>query len=731
MSRRVAIVLLAFALEFPGLSRGAGAPALPVPQKKPVTIEALANPPKSAPQPGAPIWAPDGKRFLYTESGKLWLFDLSTRAKKELLAMQALEAAAVKPPAPERFDFTNRRVQEPEFQWGCSGRTVLISSEGDIFLLHLDTGKWDQLTATPVREADPKLSPDERNVAFRQNHDLYVLNVATKKVTRLTHDGTPTLLNGELDWVYPEELDLGTAYWWSPDSTRIAYLQFDTSREPVYPQADLLGRAAVYEPERYPQAGDPNADVRLGVAPAEGGRTTWLDIGQTRDMLTARVDWTPDSTALAVVRLNRIQNRLDLLLADAKTGDSRCLFRETDPYWINLHGGPVFIRWGREFLWQSERDGFNHLYKYSIEGRELAQLTRGAWEVTSIDGVDETAGQVYFTSSEASPLERQLYRVGFDGGPRTRLTQGAGTHSISMAPGCEYWLDSFSSLTTPPRRTLYRRDGSELMAWSAADPKPLEEYVMLPAEIVQFKGSDGSLFYGKLIKPAGYQPGKRYPVIVNVYGGPAAQQVRNAWSGPLSMDQVLAQHGYLVWTMDNHGSAGRGHQWEIPVFHNLGEREVKDQVEGVKYLIAQGLADPERVGIQGWSYGGYLTLHSLLMAPDVFRCGIAGAPVTDWRNYDTIYTERYLGLPEENEEGYRESSPVHAAANLKGRLLLIHNIEDDNVLFANALQMMNALQMAGKSFQTLIYPQKSHGLSGRASQHRWREQTRFFEEALR
>lgn len=718
MSRRAAVLFL-FCL----------APSALIAQKKPVTIEALTA--QRPPQPAQPVWAPDGARFAYPEGRRLWLYEVSSRSRRELVSLDALEAAATKVPPPEVSAWRNRNVREQTLQWTPSGREILISAGGDLFLFRPQAGGWTQLTATPEAERNSKLSPDGRWISFCRGHELYVLEIASQKVTPLTSDSSPTLWNAEADWVYPEELNLETAYWWSPDSTRLAYLQFDLSREPLYPQTDLLPVRPLFEPERYPKAGDPNADVRLGVISVDRpGRTRWLDLGQTRDTLLARVAWLPNSRSLAVQRLNRIQNHLELLVADAQTGASKVVLEEADPYWVNVTNDLRFLKSGQEFLWSSERSGFRHLYRYSIDGRPLAQLTRGDWEVTEVAGVDEATGQVFYLSTQESPLERHLYRVSLDGSAPQRLSQTPGFHSVSMAPGCAYYLASFSNLTTPPRRTLHRSDGTEWAVFQESDRKALETYDLLPAEILQVKAPDGALLYARLVKPAGFQPAKKYPAIVLVYGGPHAQSVRNAWSG-LSFEQVLAHRGFLVWQLDNRGSSGRGHRFESPVFRNFGATELEDQKAGLRHLISMGFADPARIGIHGWSFGGYMTLHSLLNAPDLFAAGIAGAPVTDWHNYDTIYTERYMGLPSENAENYRRSSPVHSAANLNARLLLIHNFEDDNVLFQNTLQMAAALERAGKQFSMLIYPQKAHGVTGPLRTHLNQTMLAFFEETLK
>jgi dipeptidyl-peptidase-4 len=715
--RRFALFLLVFALQ--------------AQVKKPITLEALGSARRTAHPAPEPVWAPDGKRFLFTESGKVWLFDTQSRAKTALFATQQLEAAATRVPEPEAFPFENRRVREQQVQWAPGGRELLVSAGGDLFLFRVGAGGWNQLTATAVAERDPKLSPDGRRVSFRRGHDLYVLDIASKKVTRLTHNGSATLLNGELDWVYPEELDLGTAYWWSPDSRQIGYLQFDVSREPVYPHADLLPLDARHEPQRYPQAGDPNPDVRLGVVSAEGGRTRWMDLGSTRDALLARVQWTPDSKALVATRLNRVQNRLDLLLADAGSAAARPVLHESDPYWINTREDLRFLKGGQEFLWASERDGFQHLYRYSIDGRLLAQLTRGDWEVTEVACVDESSGQVYFLSTEAGPLERHLYKVPLEGGGRRRISGPPGTHEVSMGPGCGSYIDTYSSLASPPRRALHRNDGTEAAVLEEPDRTALDEYEVLPYEIVQVQAADGTVLYGRLLKPAGVDPSRKYPVVVKVYGGPNVQSVQNHWIAAPSVDQVLAHQGFVVWALDNRGSFYRGHKFESAVFRDLGAVELEDQKAGIERLVSLGIADPKRIGIYGWSYGGYMTLYSLLHAPELFAAGVAGAPVTHWRNYDTIYTERYMGLPSENADGYRKSSPLEAAGNLKAKLLIVHNLEDDNVLFQNTLQMADALQRAGKQFGLMVYPAKSHGLSPAAGPHYNEMLVDFFEKNLK
>jgi dipeptidyl-peptidase-4 len=717
-------------------------PALAQAQKKPITLDSLYAGGRGGgrggrgAEGGAPAaWAPDGRTFLVRQQGKLAVYDPATKTTKDLIATGPLDDAAVKVPPREDgpFDWQNRRERAGGLQFSDSGKELLYPSGGDIFLIHVDTGKFDQLTKTPVAETDAKLSPDGKMAAFRRGQDIYTVDAGTGKETRLTLDGTETLRNGGLDWVYPEELELGTAFWWSPDSKSIAYLQFDTSKEPLFPHEDLLRVRALYEPQRYPQAGENNPDVRLGVVAATGGATKWIETGDTRTAyLIARAGWMPDSRSVYMLRLNRVQTKLEMISANVESGAATVVFQESDPYWINFSGDVRFLKDGKRFLWTSERDGFRHIYLYSTDGKTVKQLTKGAWEVTGIDGVDEGGGRVFYTSTEATSLEHHLYSIGLDGGDKRQLTKEAGTHSIAMGPAGAYYLDTYSNPRAPSRVVLHAGSGAELGVYREADRTQADQFDILPAEIVSFKGADGTTtLYGRLIKPAGFQAGKKYPMVMTVYGGPGvALPIRNAWAG-VDLDQVYAHHGYVVWQSENRGGMGRGHAFETAIYHNLGVTELADQVAGVKYVVSLGYVDPERVGIHGWSYGGFMTANALLNAPDVFRCGVAGAPVTNFLNYDTIYTERYMGLPADNPDGYNNTALPLKAANLKGRLMIMHNIEDDNVLFQNSLQLIGALEQAGKIFDFALYPQKSHGVTGPLAREMNEAMLEFFDRWLK
>lgn len=701
-------------------------------QKRPVTLADIG--PAGGGVSGAIRWSPAGDRFAIVESGNLAVYELSTGKQRDVIALSKLSAAAAKAPetsAAEPTDWTNRRVSQRDVQWFSDSRHLMVLAAGDLFIVDAEKASFEAITHTPEIERDPKLSPDNRFVSFRRGHDLYVAELKTRAITRLTSNGSETLLNAELDWVYPEELELGSAQWWSPDSKSIAYLQFDVSEEPVFPQVSLLNARGMLEPERYPKAGEPNAAVRLGVVPVSGGATKWMDLGPAADSLLARVVWSPNSREILAERLNRVQNKLDLLLADTQTGKAKSVLHEDDKYWINVRSEAQFLGSGERFLWASEKSGFRHLYIYGVDGKQRAQLTRGDWEVDKVVGVDERHERVYFTSTEAGPIERQLYVASFDGSSKRRISTGEGTHNISMSPDGEHFLDDFSNTKTPTRSVLFTVDGRESSVYREANRTAIDTFDLQPVENVAMKTADGVTLYAHLIKPAGFEPGRKYPAIVLVYGGPDVQTVTDSWGG-VSWAQVLAQKGFVVWQLDNRGSNGRGHAFESVIWHHLGERELADQKEGIEYLISLGFVDGARIGMEGSSYGGYMTLYTLTHAPGLVKAGIAGAPVSNWRNYDSIYTDRYMGLPEENAAGYAASSPTEAAEAMgDSKLLLLHNIEDDNVHFQNSVQMASALEKARKQFFMVVYPEKQHGFTGVFRQQMLAESTRFFEENLK
>jgi dipeptidyl-peptidase-4 len=693
--------------------------------KKPISVHDVSAHGSTDHAPNA-VWRPDGSTFAYVENGRLWLYDTAAHRAKEWASLDDFARANTETShslAP--FTWQNRRVDRSGPQWFPDQRRLLLPTKTGLFVMAQGESRPIEKIPEIVQNNAPELSPDGSRILFRKAANIYVFELATRKAVQLTSDGTETTLNGELDWVYPEELDLGKAFWWSPDSRHVAYLQFDVKGELLYPHADLLSLRAIFEPQRYPQAGTPNGHVKIGVVAAVGGTTKWIDCGNDRDALIARVNWTPDSRSLAIQRLTRVQDRLDLLMADAAAGSAKAILTESDKNWVNVQDDQHFLRETPEFLWSSERTGFRHLYLYSNNGKLLKRLTSGEWQVSRVVSVDEKRRVVLFTGSEASPLEDQLYSVSFDGGAPSRLSTGSGMHSIQAPEDGACYLDTFSNLTTPPETTLHDAKGAQLAVVRPADPSVQNEFDILPTEIVTTHAADGTLLYARLIRPAHFDPSRKYPAIVFVYGGPHAQSVRNAWAG-VTWEQSLAHRGFVIWQVDNRGTFGRGHAFETPVYRELGKVELADQRAGVEKLLSMGFVDKDRIGVYGWSFGGYMTLYCLLHAPDVFKVGIAGAPVTDWHNYDTIYTERYMGLPDQNARGYEKSSNVLAAGQLQSKLLIVCNFEDDNVLFQNTMQMMTALHKVNKEFDFMLYPQKTHGVTGPVTEGMHQQMTDFF-----
>jgi dipeptidyl-peptidase 4 len=492
-----------------------------------------------------------------------------------------------------------------------------------------------------------------------------------------------------------------------------------------YPIADMNSPAGAIEYTRFPEAGEPNPIVHVGVVAVAGGATKWMDTGANTDVYLARVDWLRDSRRIAIQRLNRAQNKLDLLLCDASTGASHTTLTETDKYWINIGDDLYFFTDGKRFLWSSERTGFRHYYLYDLAGRELSQLTSGNWGITGTSGfgpgaashpaVDETRGYVYFLSNKDDVVQTQLYRVSIADKSIARITRQPGTHEVIVAPDDSGFVDKYSTVMTPPRQDLYKSDGTRVAIVNENKVTELATFDLSNPEFTNVAAADGTKLYAMMIKPANFDASRKYPVLIEVYGGPQVQNVRDDWGGTVFLWlEMMAESGYLVFSLDNRGSYNRGHAFETPVYHRFGKVELEDQLAGVKYLQSLPFVDGSRIGIWGWSYGGYMTLDALFNAPGVFKAGVSVAPVSDWHLYDTIYTERYMGLPQDDPEAYKESSPANHAAALAGKLMLAHGTGDDNVHFANTSEVINQMIQNGKYPTDLaIFPGRGHSIGDR------------------
>jgi dipeptidyl-peptidase-4 len=665
-------------------------------------------------------WAPDDKRVSFFETkgtGKeakteLWVMDAGSGERRLLVAADKLESLL--PAEPSRASQATGLGRRPpsQYQWAPDGNALLFQGEKALAWLDLKTQAARTLASSKTAITDVKISPDGKFVSFVREHNVWVVNVADGKERAVTQGGTEEIRKGELDWVYPEELDCKTAYWWAPDSSAIAYMEMDERKVSQYPMVDFASPSGEAEMERYPVAGGTNPTVRVFVVSLAGSEPRAMDIGAETDIYIPRVNWLPDSKRVAIQRLNRTQTQLDLLVADAGDGKSRLVLSEKDAYWINLSDDLHFLKDGKRFVWSNERSGYRHLYVFDLEGKQLTQITKGDWEVTGLDAVDETRGVVYFTATEKSPLERQLYRVGLDGAGFARVTKEAGTHTAVVAPNGAAFLDMYSNAAAPARQDMYRMDGTRVAAINENKVAELADYHLSPMEFLTVKSRDGALLNASMIKPPDFDAKKKYPVLVYTYGGPHAQVIRDAWGGATFLwHELMAQKGYIIFSLDNRGSAGRGHAFETPLHFRMGKQELEDQVDGVAWLKSLPYVDGSRMGVWGWSYGGHMTLHAMFEASDDFKVGFAGGPVTDWRYYDSIYTERYLGLPQQNEKGYQDSSPVKYAGQLKGKLMIAHGTGDDNVHYANTLSVINDLIEAGKYVEVLAFPGRGHGVS--------------------
>ncbi len=686
-----------------------------------LTLEALFDSPAfNARAPEELHFAPDGRSLVYRVDGPdgqsaWWREDVGTGAKSKLcdwgVARGELLAQRSRYVAPPMDDPNAGNTARSKLAWSPDGTQLAGLLSGDLYLLDLTSGHARFLTDDAALELFPTFSPDGARLAYVKDGELWSTALRAGGVRRLTdRGGQSALLNGMADWVYEEELDVQRSFWWSPDGRSLLFVQYDQSPVSVYPLVDELDLPARLEEQRYPQAGSANARVRLGLAAADGTGTSWIDLGAEPDFYLARAGFTPDGAHVWYQWLSRDQKRLELRLADVTTGASRRVLAEGAPTWVNVRDDLVFVD-AERFVWTSERDGFRHVYLYRLDGVLQRRLTTGAWQVERVYAVDVPRQRVVFQATEKDARERHVYAVGLDGSGFTRLTHEAGTHVADFAPGGGVFVDKFSSAARPPRLELRAADGS---VRRVLDDGALPGLVRTGPTRIEFgsvAADDGTPLATALIKPRAFDPSRRYPALLYVYGGPHAQDVRDEWGGMLHLFlRYLADQGLIVFFLDNRGSWGRGHAFEAAVRGRLGELESADQLAGVRHLKSLPFVDGARIGVYGGSYGGFMGLSLLLRAPDVFRAGVAYAPVTDWRLYDTLYTERYMGTPRDNAEGYRLSAPLERAAQLRAKLLLFHGTLDNNVHPQNTLLFADALREAGKPFELMLYPRVRHGI---------------------
>lgn len=662
-------------------------------------------------------WMPEGAHYLRSAPdadgapAPLLVVSAADGQERPLFDPAAMQRALAALPGISAED-AERWSRRTSYDYPPAKDGVLLQERGDLFFWSFGAERAARLTHDPDEEVGARLSPDGRRVAYIHDWNLHVVPTAGGTPLALTSDGNAEHLYGRLDWVYQEEIygrGNWNGFWWSPDSRKLAFLILDESAVPAITLVDNRTIEQEVEVWRYPKAGKPNPLVRAAVVDAAGGDPVELDLSawDRDEPLVVRVGWTPDARQVVLQIQDRIQSWLDLCLADPSTGEVTRLFRDATGVWIEPNDSPHWLPDGERFVWRSERDGWAHLYLYDRAGKLLRRLTEGPWEVDAVHGIDGE-GRVWFDADRDDVKGSQLYRIDLEGGEPVRVTRGGGTHRVSLSPDCRWFVDTWSTAADPGHIALFSSDGERRRMLDAVDPARAREHGLVAPEFVRVPTRDGFEMEAMLIKPPGFDPARRYPVLCYTYGGPHAPQVRDAWGRfDRLFHQMLAQEGYLIWICDNRSASGKGLASVRGIYKNLGALELQDLEDGLDWLVGQGFADPERIGIWGWSYGGYMTSYALTHSTR-FALGIAGAPVTDWRLYDTIYTERFMDTPQANPEGYDASSVLEAADRLSGELLLIHGTIDENVHAQNTLMLAERLQQAGKAFQLMLYPGNRH-----------------------
>ncbi len=657
----------------------------------------------------------DGKAFLYlqTDTAKkqtdIWKYDVATGQRSLFVDASKL----VMNDTDKAFKISNYILSPDAKKILFTGviPARAMKSGGNFYIYDLQTEVFHQLTDTHADQMIVKFSPDGKKVGFVRDNNIFIIDIETKVETQLTFDGEKHIMNGRFDWVYEEEWSIIDGWLWSPDSKNIAFWQLDERRVPEYPLTDYTQTHPKPETMRYPKAGDTNSIVKIGVVSVDTKNSVWMNIGADDDIYIPRIYWTAKPGKLAIFRVNRLQNKLEILEADIKTGSSSIVLTDESKTWLDIEQSNYIFLKDNRFLWVSEKDGFQHLYLTTF-GKQTKQITKGNWEVDKILKVDEIKGVVYFTATEKSPLERHLYKIKLDGTGFKRISNDEGTHSINFSPDCSVYIDTYSDAHTLPKIRLHRNDGKLIRIIEENIVTAFDEYKLSKREFFNFKTSDGVSLNGWMMKPVDFDPTKKYAVLMYVYGGPGSQTVTNSWDRNNLWYTLLTQKGYIIVSIDGRGTGARGNEFKTYVYKNLGKWETHDQIEGAKYLASLPYIDASRIGIWGWSYGGYVAAMSILVGNEVFKTAVAVASVTDWKFYDTIYTERYMQTPKLNPDGYKQGSTLTHADKLKGNLLLIHGTADDNVHWQNTITLVNELQKKNKQFQTAFYPGGTHGVAG-------------------
>lgn len=665
-------------------------------------------------------WIDGGSKFSFID-GQNTIKTLSPKDQKEAIVFDGSQL---------KFPNSDKPFTYGSFQWSKDSKNILFQSNFRPVYRHSGISDYyvysvaDRILKLVAKDAQTaELSPDGQKIGYERDGNLFVFDFVTQKETQLTDDAKAAFYNGRFGWAYEEEFGLGQAWEWSPDSKFIAFWQSDERKVPIYKLTDYKGLDEKYDSLPYPRVGDQNPTVRIGVIEIANQKKAWMNV-DLGDGYIPRIYWTSQEGQLALVHLNRKQNHLKLFMTNARTGAAKQIMEEKSNTWIDvfdfftgINHLLYFPAGVQEFYWVSDRDGYSHLYRYDYSGKLLNAVTSGKWEVTYVHHIDANAKKVYFTSTEASPLERQLFVADLDGKNKRRLTTVPGKHTVNFSPNGQYFIDKYSNVSTPTQVELRDTNGQLIKALETN--KKVSDYVASHSyaskELTTFTTSDGQRLDISIIKPLDFDRNggpatKKYPVVMDVYGGPGSQSVYNDFA-TTAWHQWLAQTGYVVVSVNNRGSGGYGSAFEKIVYEKLGKYESQDFVETAAFLAKQPWVDGNRIAIRGHSYGGYTSSYTMLTHPGVFKIALVGAPVTDWRLYDSIYTERYMGLLPENDEKYKVSAVSPYAKNLAGKMFIAHSTMDENVHVRNTFQLMNALEDAGKDADLRIYPPGAHGVA--------------------
>ncbi len=690
---------------------------------------------QSAPLPSI-HWLADGKSYLGTKSNPAGgsdfvRVDLATGQTTMLVDASAIVGAGGKRLDIENIDLSSDETKALLFH--DSERVWRQNTRGVYHVLDIASRRIVPISTKPGLQMFAKFSPNGRQVAFVRGNNLWVSDLAGGE-RQLTTDGSETIINGTTDWVYEEEFGLSDAFRWSPDGRRLAFWRFDQSGVPSFPMVDETGLYPAVAPLRYPKAGQPNSTVRLGIISIANGATKWLQVATGPDVYIPRMNWAGNDSVV-VMRMPRRQNRSELLMASAVTGITRAMVTDSDSAYVDVEE-PVWIGDGRQFLWLSDRSGWRQLYLYDRSGKLVRQVTQTGSDVLGVVKVDEPRGTVYVQVAAPNATQRQVFRYSLNGGPGTRVTQGDGSHTLNVGPGGRYAIDTHSSFGIPSTMSLHEFPSMRrvrVIEDNAALKQRLSATGIRAGGFFRLPAADGTTMLDAYrLVPSTFDSTKKYPVLMYVYGGPASPQVNDSWGGTRYLwHQSLTQKGYVVVVVDNRGAAWRGRDFRKMTQNQLGKLESDDQIAAARWLGQRSWADSARIGIWGWSYGGYMTAMATMRGGNLFRMGMSVAPVTDWRLYDTIYTERFMWTPQDNGAGYTASAPLTHVNGLTAKFLLVHGLGDDNVHPQNSVQLMQKLQLARKPFSLMLYPNKTHSISGAGGTlHLYDTLTRFVLENL-